>query len=87
MSIIARLKEIEAAVSVPLLNIQDELSGGLRALSGIRSLLAAQNSSETDGLEELVRMVEERFERVDALLYAFAHATFGPEGHERQSQS
>ena len=77
MSIIAKLKEIEAAVSVPLLNIQDELSGGLLALAGLRSLTADQPGSENERLNALLGLIEERFLRTDGLLEAFAYQTFG----------
>lgn len=78
MSVKARLKEIEALVCVPLLNIQDELDSGLRALAGLRNLLAGQSSPECDGLYELVTMTEERFLRADGLLKGFAYQTLGP---------
>ncbi|MCA3517677.1 MAG: hypothetical protein IOC88_12425 [Rhodobacter sp.] len=80
MSVIARLKEIEALVSVPLLNVQDELDGGLTALAGLRSLLEARSDSENEGIAELVRMIEARFLRADAHLKGLAYQTFGPGG-------
>lgn len=78
MSVIARLKEIEQLVSMPLLNVQDELDGGLRALAGLRVLLAGHSDFDSEGLGELVRMVEERFRRADGLLQALAYQIFGP---------
>lgn len=78
MSVIARLKEIEALVSAPLLNVQDELDGGLMALAGLRNLLAGQAQTEIEGVAELVRMIEERFQRADGLLQVLAYQTFGP---------
>ena len=77
MSVIARLKEIEQLVSTPLLNVQDELDGGLRALAGLRALMVGQQGSESEGLDELLSMIEERFLRADALLQALAYQTFG----------
>lgn len=78
MSVIARLKEIEQLVSTPLLNVQDELDGGLLALAGLRNLLELRNDPGSEGLDELVRMIEERFKRADGLLQALAYQTFGP---------
>jgi hypothetical protein len=77
MSVIARLKEIEQLVSVPLLNVQDELDGGLAALAGLRNLLEARSDPENEGVAELVRMIEARFRRADVLLQAMAYQTFG----------
>jgi hypothetical protein len=77
MSVIARLKEIEQLVSVPLLNVQDELDGGLTALAGLRNLLEARSDPENEGVAELVRMIEDRFRRADVLLQAMAYQTFG----------
>jgi hypothetical protein len=77
MSVIAKLKEIEQAVSTPLLNVQDEMDGGLTALAGLRNLLEASSDSEQEGVAELVRMIEARFRRADALLQAMAYQTFG----------
>jgi hypothetical protein len=77
MSVIARLKEIEQLVSVPLLNVQDELDGGLAALAGLRNLLEARSDPENEGVAELVRMIEDRFRRADVLLQAMAYQTFG----------
>jgi hypothetical protein len=77
MSVITKLKEIEQAVSTPLLNVQDEMDGGLTALAGLRNLLEASSDSEQEGVAELVRMIEARFRRADALLQAMAYQTFG----------
>ena len=77
MSVIAKLKEIEQAVSTPLLNVQDELDGGLTALAGLRNLLEARSDPENEGVAELVRMIEDRFRRADALLQGMAYQTFG----------
>ena len=77
MSVITKLKEIEQAVSTPLLNVQDEMDGGLTALAGLRHLLEASSDSEQEGVAELVRMIEARFRRADALLQAMAYQTFG----------
>jgi hypothetical protein len=77
MSVITKLKEIEQAVSTPLLNVQDELDGGLTALAGLRNLLEASSDSEQEGVAELVRMIEARFRRADVLLQAMAYQTFG----------
>jgi hypothetical protein len=77
MSVITKLKEIEQAVSTPLLNVQNEMDGGLTALAGLRNLLEASSDSEQEGVAELVRMIEARFRRADALLQAMAYQTFG----------
>ena len=77
MSVITKLKEIEQAVSTPLLNVQDEMDGGLTALAGLRNLLEASSDSEQEGVAELVRMIEDRFRRADVLLQAMAYQTFG----------
>jgi hypothetical protein len=77
MSVITKLKEIEQAISTPLLNVQDEMDGGLTALAGLRNLLEASSDSEQEGVAELVRMIEARFRRADALLQAMAYQTFG----------
>jgi hypothetical protein len=77
MSVITKLKEIEQAVSTPLLNVQDEMDGGLTALAGLRNLLEASSDSEQEGVAELVRMIEARFRRADALLQVMAYQTFG----------
>jgi hypothetical protein len=76
MSVITKLKEIEQAVSTPLLNVQDEMDGGLTALAGLRNLLEASSDSEQEGVAELVRMIEARFRRVDALLQGLAYQVF-----------
>ncbi len=77
MSVITKLKEIEQAISTPLLNVQDEMDGGLTALAGLRNLLEASSDSEQEGVAELVRMIEARFRRADVLLQAMAYQTFG----------
>jgi hypothetical protein len=77
MSVITKLKEIEQAVSTPLLRVQDEMDGGLTALAGLRNLLEASSDAEQEGVAELVRMIEDRFRRADALLQAMAYQTFG----------
>jgi hypothetical protein len=77
MSVITKLKEIEQAVSTPLRNVQAEMDGGLTALAGLRNLLEASSDSEQEGVAELVRMIEARFRRADALLQAMAYQTFG----------
>ena len=78
MSVIARLKEIEQLVSVPLLNVQDELDGGLTALAGLRSLLDERTDPDSAGVAELVRMIEDRFRRADDRLKLLASQHFGP---------
>ena len=78
MSVLTRLKEIEQAVTVPLLNIQDELDGSLGALGGLRNLLAGKNDVDSEGLFALVDMIEARFRRVDALIQAYVYTTCGP---------
>lgn len=77
MSVIAKLKEIEQAVSTPLLNVQDEIDGGLTALAGLRNLLESSSDSANEGVAELVRMIEDRFRRADGLLQGMAYQTFG----------
>lgn len=72
MSIMAKLKEIGAFLSDPLLKLRDELDGGRRALAGLRALMVSQQGSEREGLDKELRMIEERLLRAEALLRALA---------------
>jgi hypothetical protein len=60
-----------------LLTVQDELDNGLRALAGLRHLMAAATDPDSEGVHELVVMIEERFRHVDGLLADLANQTFG----------
>jgi len=77
MSVTAKLKDIDHLVRGPLLDAQNALDDGLRALSGLRYLLANRDDDETEGLAELLRMVEERFIRADAQMKVLHYNTFG----------
>ena len=83
MSVLARLKDIENLVSTPLLRAQDELDGGVMALSSLRNLLAAQNDEQSQGLFQLVCMIEDKLKHANAQLQALAYNTFGTIPHNQ----
>ena len=77
MCIASRLEEIKRNGHSALLDVQDELDNGLRALAGLRHLMSAHDDPDSRGVHELVVMFEDRFRRADDLLTDLADQAFG----------
>lgn len=77
MCVICKLPEIKRGGHSALLDVQDELDNGLRALAGLRYLMSAHDDPDNSGVHELVAMIEDRFRRADDLLTDLADQAFG----------
>lgn len=77
MFISSNLQEIKRDGNSALLEVQDELDNGLRALAGLRHLMSAQDDPDNSGVHELVVMIEDRFRYTNKLLTDLADQAFG----------
>lgn len=76
--VICQLPQIKRGGHLALLEVQDELDNGLRALAGLRHLMSAHDDPDNSGVHELVAMIEDRFRHADMLLTGLADQAFGP---------
>lgn len=77
MSISSNIQEIKRDGNSALLEVQDELDNGLRALAGLRHLMSAHDDPDNSGVHELVVMIEDRFRHTNKLLTDLADQAFG----------